>query len=149
MYYKLKLTQPPTLNQTIYQSRIKSRNAAAIANAQKQKWTARIASEVKELNLLPFSEDKMVYVFGEFFPATLTSDSDNMLASLKYVYDGLKKSQLIKDDSIKYLGKISHFVFKRTSYFRGEAANKIIMLHLTDEFEVYADLVKNSLYENQ
>lgn len=145
MYYKLTLTQPPTLNQTTYKSRTKGKNSYSIANAQKQKWTNRIAQEVIRLDLLPFDPHECIYVFGEFFPATVTSDSDNMLASLKYVYDGLKRAGLIADDSIKYIGKYSYFTFTKKKYIRGEAANKVIHLHLTNESEIFEKLVIASL----
>lgn len=87
---------PPGLNEIISAARRSPYTSAAL----KKKWTNIIANS--SLDLIPY-EDK-VWVNFEWVLKNQKKDFDNVTAGMKFIFDGLVKAGVLKNDSQKYIG---------------------------------------------
>lgn len=92
MLYTFSCPLPPTLNDQIADARgNKFKSSTA-----KKKWTALIANTVKDSPAFPGK----VWIAFDWFVKNQQRDPDNIMASAKYIMDGLKVAGTIKDDNL-------------------------------------------------
>jgi len=99
----------PTLNQLISsaQKRKGKFSPYGIEKKQATNYTEMIVKEYIKENNTPIFENS-VEIKCVWFRGNKRSDPDNISACIKYVIDGIVKGKLLKDDTMKYIHKISH-----------------------------------------
>jgi len=92
MQYTFKCPLPPTLNDQIAEARGNKYRSAAT----KKKWTAKVAEIVKDA---PVFEGK-IWIACEWYVKNFARDGDNIMASMKYIMDGLEDAKIVKNDNL-------------------------------------------------
>lgn len=104
----LRLLQPPTLNEMIN----KARSNKYVAAKDKKVWTLRAKKAALE-QLTPFADDAVIWIVADFNYLTTASDSDNMVACIKYILDGIVTAGIMPTDSMKHTGNLAIATFTK------------------------------------
>lgn len=107
MIQHLVIKQPPTVNSITNINRGNKQKAGRI----KKQWTTAIAQAAKQQNLQPFAAE--IWILIEFTYKSVLSDPDNLYGSLKPVFDGLVKAEIIKKDNVQIIKSPQLFSYKK------------------------------------
>lgn len=103
----------PTLNEMISASKIHF----AVYSKMKKKWTNMVWAMALKEHVDKATEPVVVRMLW-FEPAKSRRDPDNVVASKKFILDGLVKAGVIENDSHKYVeGFIDKVYYKGTEHF--------------------------------
>ena len=132
MMQLLVVNQPPTVNVITNINRGSKQKAGRI----KSKWTNAISQAAMQQNLQPFVAE--IWILIEFTYKSALSDPDNLYGSLKPVFDGLVKAEIIKKDTVQIIKSPQLF-----SYKKGD--DRIVKIWMFDDKKEWSDAVKTFL----
>lgn len=95
----------PGLNEIIKDSRAN----IYMANKKKREFTELVALSCKVCNIMPVSGRSNFEFF--WYCKDKRRDKDNIMAGQKFIFDGLQKAGVIKNDGWGEVGDISHKFF--------------------------------------
>ncbi|MGL5075625.1 MAG: hypothetical protein ACRDBG_07250 [Waterburya sp.] len=101
MKVTIKVSRPPTRNESERLARGNKYGAAQV----KAKWTQLIYHEIHAQTTVVFVNPVNIVALFEF--ARTNQDPDNIISSLKYVLDGMTKTGLILNDTVKEIMSIN------------------------------------------
>lgn len=125
MEYILELPLPPTLNEQINSARTHWTKSASV----KKKWTKLIVDRCTDA---PQFSGKLWIAF-DWRVKNLGRDPDNIMASAKYIMDGLKNAGVITEDSLRVIQSPQIHNFTKSK-------EDGVTVRLSDSFEMVIDI---------